>query len=476
MLFGRTSVRRGATALALAGLLGYAAGAAAQDAPKPHAPATAVVPPAGGLTVGSVVGDGVGMVTLPIRAAAETAVGTRGTICGRLSLGQIGAANRLVYLVEGGKVVASAKTDVEGAFELSAPRTGEYTFMAGPFDANGAVRKMVRLDAAEGATQAVVLQQKGAAPGALAGGGAAQEPTLSSVGNKTSGNEGVVFANGQFVVNGTPVPAGNEYAYLEANSFRGAVTSVDDAGIRTALGGANLYLIRRGAVVARTVSGPQGSFNFTGIGPGGYTLLATVGGYGAAEVSLNGVPGVEQSLVQPVAAPVVPAPVAAVPPPIASPYFAGTTAGVPGAVAVRFPFQAIAVQRIALRDGVHGAVGPAAADAEFRMEGADDVLVKVAFGACFAAQPLPPINLSPAPWEDLRLLIGQAQFDAPVAGLVPTPMGEFGGFGGGFGGGGGAGGGGGWGALAGLAAAAAFFGRDGRDDGGGGGFASPFRP
>ena len=464
MFLGRTSVRSGVSALALAGLLGFAGGASAQ------APAKPATPPPGGLNVGAVVGDSVGMVTLPIRAAAEAGPGGRGVICGKMVLGQKGAADRFVYLVEGGKVAAVAKTDVDGNFEITAPRSGEYTFLAGPFDANGAVRKMVRLDAAEGATQAVVLQQKGAAPSALAG-GAAQEQVLSSVGNKASGNDGVVFANGQFLLNGAPVPAGNEYVYLEANSFKGAVTSLDDAGVRTARGGANLYLIRRGAVVARTVSGPQGSFTFTGVGPGGYTLLATVGGYATAEVSLNGIPGVEQSLVQPVAAP---APIVAPPAPIASPYFAGTTAGVPGAVAVRFPFQGIAVQRIALRDGVAGAVGPAAADAEFRMEGADDVLVKVAFTTCCVQGGLPAINLSPAPWEDLRLLIGQAQFDAPQAGLVPTPVGEFGGgFGGGMGGGGG---GGGWGALAGLAAAAAFFGGDGGGDDGGGGFSSPFRP
>jgi hypothetical protein len=460
MLLRGTSAK---SALALVGLLGLVSGAAAQP------PAAAKPPSPGAIAVGTAVGDSVGMVALPIRAAAESVGGITGSICGRVSLGQLGASNRFVYLVEGGKVVASAKTDANGGFELVAPRAGEFTFMTGPFDANGAVRKMVRLDAAEGATQAVVMQQKGAAPGALAG-GAAQESTLSAVGNRASGNAGVVFSNGQFLLNGQPVPAGNEYANLEAGSFRGAVTSLDDAGVRAPLAGANLYVIRRGQVVARTVSGPGGSFTVSGLGAGGYTLLATVGGYGVAEVSLNGIPGVDHGVVQPVVAGVPAAAVA--PAPFASPYFAGTTAGVPGAVAVRFPFSAIAVQRIALRDGVAAPVGAPTADAEFRMEGADEVLVKVAFSLCQPGGALPPINLSPAPWEDLRVLIGNAQFDAPI-GLAPTPLADLAGAAGGFGGGGG----GGLGAGAFLPfLALPFLGGDGGDDGDNPGFVSPFRP
>jgi len=460
MLLGRTSVMGGAKALALAGLLGLIGGASAQP------PAAAKTAPTGSLAVGAAVGDSVGMVTIPIRAAAETLTSGKGTICGKLTLGAAVAANRFVYLVEGGKVVAAAKTDVDGAFDLAAPKAGEYTFMAGPFDANGAVRKMVRIDAAEGATQAVVLQQKGAAPSALVATPANQESVLSLIGNKASGNADVTFVNGRFVSNGQPVAAGNEYAVLEGGSFRGIVTSLDDAGARAPLPGANLYLIRRGQVVSRTVSGANGGFTFAGVTGGGYTLLATVGGYGTAEVALNGIPGVDQNML-PVAAGVA-APVA----PVASPYFAGMTAGVPAAVAVRFPFQAIAVQRIALRDGaVAPAAGVSGVDAEFRMEGADEVLVKVAF--CQAnASTIPVINLSPAPWEDLRLLIGAAQFEAPPVGLAPTPVTDFGG---GFGGGGGGGGGfGGAGALAALAAAAALSGGGG--GGGGGGFSSPFKP
>lgn len=452
----------GAKALALAGLLGMIGGASAQP------PAAAKTAPTGSLAVGAAVGDSVGMVTIPIRAAAETLTSGKGTICGKLTLGASVAANRFVYLVEGGKVVAAAKTDGDGAFDLAAPKSGEYTFMAGPFDSNGAVRKMVRIDAAEGATQAVVLQQKGAAPSSLVATPVNQESVLSLIGNKASGNADVTFVNGRFVVNGQPVAAGNEYAVLEGGSFRGIVTSVDDAGARTTLPGANLYLIRRGQVVSRTVSGANGGFTFNGLTGGGYTLLATVGGYGSAEVALNGVPGVDQNMLPAAAA--VPAPVA----PVASPYFAGMTAGVPAAVSVRFPFQAIAVQRIALRDGGVAPGGVSGVDAEFRMEGADEVLVKVAF--CQAnAGTVPVINLSPAPWEDLRLLIGAAQFEAPPVGLAPTPVMDFGG---GFAGGGGGGGGfGGAGALAGLAAAAAIAaGSGGGGGGGGGGFSSPFKP
>jgi len=466
MLLGRTSVWSGAKALALAGLLGFVGDASAQ------APAAGKPAQTGSLAVGAAVGDSVGMVTLPIRAAAETLTNGKGTICGKLTLGSAVAANRLVYLVEGGKVVAAAKTDVDGAFDLAAPKSGEYTFMAGPFDSNGAVRKMVRIDAAEGATQAVVLQQKGAAPGALVANPVKEESVLSLIGNKASGNADVTFVNGRFVVNGQPVAAGNEYAVLEAGSFRGIVTQLDDAGVRTAMPGANLYLIRRGMVVARTVSGAGGNFTFNGVTSGGYTLLATVGGYGVAEVSLNGVPGVDQHMLP--AAATLAAPVAPVAP-VASPYFAGMTAGVPGAVSVRFPFQAIAVQRIALRDGMVAPAGVSGVDAEFRMEGADEVLVKVAFCQANAAV-IPVVNLAPAPWEDLRLLIGAAQFEAPPVGLAPTPAMDFGG--GGFAGGGGGGGGfGGAGALAGLAAAAAIAaGSGGGGGGGGGGFSSPFRP
>jgi len=463
----------GAKALALAGLLGWASIGAAQQ--PPAVGKTAPAPAAqqtGSLAVGANVGDSTGMVTLPIRAAAETAAG-KGTICGKLVLGAAVAANKTVYLVEGGKIVAVARTDAEGAFDLSAPRAGDYTFMAGPFDANGVARKMVRIDAAEGATQAVVLQQKGAAPGALAA-VPATESVLNAIGNKASGNADVTFVNGRFVMNGQPVAAGNEYANLENGSFRGIVTALDDNGVRSPLPGANLYLIRRGVVVGRTVSGNNGNFTFTGAVAGGYTLLATVGGYGSAEVSLNGVPGVDQGGLHPVVAPGT-GPVAMAPPPVASPYFAGTTAGVPGAVAVRFPFQAISVQRIALRDGAAGAAGVSAVDAEFRMEGADDVVVKIAFCQPGNIPVIPVVNLSPAPWEDLRLFIGSAQFDAPPVGLVPTPAGDFGG--GGFGGGGGGGGFGGAGALAGLAAAAALAAGGGHGGGGGGGsFASPLRP
>jgi hypothetical protein len=475
MLLRRTSVMSGAKTLALAGLLGWASVTTAQQPPlEPRA-----VAQAGSLAVGAVVGDAVGMIALPIRAAAEAPAG-KGTICGRLILGTTGVANKSVYLVEGGKIVASARTDADGDFDLSAPRAGEYTFMAGPFDANGVVRKLVRLDAAEGATQAVVLQQKGGAPpAALAGGTAAPESVLNPIGNKASGNVDVTFVNGRFVANGQPVSAGNEYANLENGSFRGIVTALDDAGVRSALPGANLYLIRRGQVVGRTVSGVNGGFTFTNLMPGGYTLLATVGGYGTAEVALNGVPGVDQDLT-PVVAPVAVPPYSAAPvAPVPSPYFAGMTAGVPGAVAVRFPFQAIAVQRIALRDGMAPPAGVSAIDAEFRMEGADEVLVKVAFCQPDRITVAPVVNLTPAPWEDLRLFIGTATFDAPPVGLVPTPAADFVGGGGGFAGGGGGGGGfGGAGALAGLAAAAAIAAGagGGGGGGGGGGFASPLRP
>jgi hypothetical protein len=302
---------------------------------------------------------------------------------------------------------------------------------------------------------------KSAPPAALVPNPVNQDSVLSLIGNKPSGNVDVTFGNGHFVANGQPVAAGNEYAVLEAGSFRGIVTSVDDSGMRTSLPGANLYLIRRGQVVARTVTGPNGGFTFTNVAGGGYTLLATVGGYGSAEVALNGVPGVEQGVL-PYAAPVVPRPVA-------SPYVAGMTAGVPSAVAVRFPFQAMAVQRIALRDG---AVAPAGVSA--KKEGADGVLVKAAANQPVAHM-VPVINLSPAPWEDLRLLVGTAQFEPAPIGLAPTPVTDFGG---GFGGGGGGVGGfGGAGALAALAAAAAIAaGAGGGGDGGGGGFASPFRP
>jgi len=471
MLLRRTSVWSGAKALALAGLLGLGSEAGAQQPPV-----AAKAAPSGSIAIGSAVGNSVGMVTLPIRAAAETLATNKGTICGKLTLGNAVAADRFVYLVEGGKVVASTKTDADGAFDLTTPRAGDYTFMAGPFDANGTVRKMVRIDAAEGATQAVVLQQKGAAPGALVANPVNQESVLSPIGNKASGNADVVFVNGRFVANGQPVAAGNEYAVLEAGSFRGIVTQLDDNGVRAAMPGANLYLIRRGQVVSRTVSGANGGFTFTNIVAGGYTLLATVGGYGTAEVALNGVPGVEQG-VFPIAAAAhgaVVAPVAAPLAPVASPYFAGLTAGVPGAVSVRFPFQAIAVQRIAVRDGAVAPAGVSGVDAEFRMEGADEVLVKVAF--CQAgAGATPVLNLAPAPWEDLRLLIGAAQFEAPPVGLAATPAMDAGG---GFAGGGGGGGGfGGAGALAGLAAAAALAaGSNGGGGGGGGGFSSPFRP
>jgi len=439
-------------------------------------PVPATQAPAGQLSVGAAVGDNTGLIALPIRAAAD---GTgKGTLCGKLILGNAGVANKSVYLVEGGKVIAVTKTNADGEFEMTSAKAGDYTFMAGPFDANGVVHKLVRVDAAEGATQAVVLQQKGAAPGALAAGAApAGESVLSLIGNKPSGNADVTFINGRFVSNGQPVSAGNEYAILENGSFRGIVTGLDDAGVRTPLAGANVYLIRRGQVVARTVSGANGSFTVSGLVAGGYTVLATVGGYGAAEVSLNGVPGVERDLVHPFVAGTGPAmlPAVAGPPaaPVPSPYYAGTTAGVPGAVAVRFPFSMIAVQRIALRDGVAPA-GVAAIDAEFRMEGVEDVVVKVAFCQPGAIAVVPVINLTPAPWEDLRLFIGAAQFDAAPVGLAPTPVGEFGG--GGFGGGGGGGfGGGGLAGLAGLAALAAL-GNGGGDHGGGGNFSSPFRP
>lgn len=302
--------------------------------------------------------------------------------------------------------------------------------------------------------------QKSAPPAALVQNPVNQESVLSLIGNKPSGNVDVTFGNGHFVLAGQPISAGNEYAVLEGGSFRGIVTSVDDSGARSTLPGANLYLIRRGNVVARTVSGPNGGFAFTNVTSGGYTLLATVGGYGTAEVALGGVPGVDQGL-----------PYAGVPRPVASPYFAGMTAGVPGAVSVRFPYQAMAVQRIALRDGV---VAPAGVSAKDAKPNADAVLVKAAANQP-GVHPLPVINLAPAPWEDLRLLVGTAQFEAAPLGLAPTPVTDFGG---GFGGGGVGGGFGGAGALAALAAAAgiAAAAGGGGDGGGGGGFASPFRP
>ena len=255
---------------------------------------------------------------------------------------------------------------------------------------------------------------KSAPPAALVPNPANQDSVLSLIGNKPSGNADVTFVNGDFVANGQPVAAGNEYAVLEAGSFRGIVTSVDDSGRRVSLPGANLYLIRRGQVVARSESGPNGGFTFTNVVSGGYTLLATVGGYGTAEVALNGVPGVEQGVL-PYAAPVVPRPVA-------SPYVAGMTAGVPGAVAVRFPYQAIAVQRIALRDGAVAA----SRRIDQEKEGAEGVLVKAAANQP-VAHSVPVINLSPAPWEDLRLLIGTAQFEPAPLGLAPTPATDFGG-------------------------------------------------
>jgi len=465
MLLRRTSAG-GAQVLALVGLLGWASLTAAQQPPA----AGKAAPPSAGPTIGAAIGDSAGMIALPIRAATD-GTGGKGVICGKLTLGMAGSAGKNVLLVEGGKVVAVTKTDAEGAFEFVPPHLGEFTFMAGPFDANGAVRKMVRVDAAEGAMQAVVLQQKGAPPAALAG-GVAGESVLSPIGNRASGNADVTFVNGRFVVNGQPVSAGNEYAVLENGSFRGIVTSLDDAGVRVPLGGANVYLIRRGQVAGRTVSGGNGSFSFTGVVSGGYTLLATVGGYGTAEVALNGVPGVDQAAVRPFVGGPAPAGLGPMGPPVASPYFTGMTAGVPGAVAVRFPFSAIAVQRIALRDGAVGPAGVGAADAEFRMEGADDVVVRVAWCQP-AGLTIPVVNLSPAPWEDLRLFIGDAVYDTGVA-MAPTPAEGFegGGFGGGGGGGfGGAG-------LLGLAAAAAALAGGGGHGGGGNPppFASPLRP
>src|SRR6476659_7318278 len=103
MLLRRTSVTSGAMALALTGLLGWANLGVAQQPPVIK-PVPATQAPAGQLSVGAAVGDNTGLIALPIRAAAD---GTgKGTLCGKLILGNAGVANKSVYLVEGGKVIA----------------------------------------------------------------------------------------------------------------------------------------------------------------------------------------------------------------------------------------------------------------------------------------------------------------------------------------------------------------------------------